>query len=236
MIEFQSKPERMMPLRMMVYKGLLYQHLIKTGAINASKKLPQILPVVIYNGKSRWRFSTSYHDIIENYADELSQLSAKESFLLIETNRIPLEKLDGEEMIRTRNFVSRIFKLEQAEKKDDIIDVMTGIYVWLQERGNDEFSDRLMRWFNRVLKAGNPKLETVDSKNFAEVKHMLAETMENWRNEARAEGRQEGLEKGREEGIEKGILKTAREFKQLGVDIQTIIKATGLSKEQINEL
>ena len=41
---------------------------------------------------------------------------------------------------------------------------------------------------------------------------------------------------GKEEGIEEGTKNTARNFKNLGVDIETIMKATGLSEEEVNSL
>jgi predicted transposase/invertase (TIGR01784 family) len=37
-------------------------------------------------------------------------------------------------------------------------------------------------------------------------------------------------------GIEKGIKETAKKLKNMGLNIEDIIKATGLSKKQIEEL
>jgi hypothetical protein len=52
----------------------------------------------------------------------------------------------------------------------------------------------------------------------------------------REEGREEGRIEGREEGIEIGREETAQSLKRLGVSIDTIIQATGLSKERIEKL
>lgn len=43
----------------------------------------------------------------------------------------------------------------------------------------------------------------------------------------------EKLEQGREEGREEERLEIAKNMKAIGIDIDTIIKATGLNKEQI---
>ena len=43
-------------------------------------------------------------------------------------------------------------------------------------------------------------------------------------------------EEGMLEGMEKGIAETARKFKKLGVDISTIVAATGLSADEIEKL
>lgn len=52
----------------------------------------------------------------------------------------------------------------------------------------------------------------------------------------RAEGREEGRAEGREEGREKERYSIARNLKQLGASEEVIIKATGLSSEEINKL
>ena len=49
-------------------------------------------------------------------------------------------------------------------------------------------------------------------------------------------GRQQGERIGREQGEKAGIYKTAKKFKELGIDVGTIQKATGLSAEEIASL
>ena len=46
----------------------------------------------------------------------------------------------------------------------------------------------------------------------------------------------EGVEKGVEKGVKKGKLETAKNLKGLGVKIETISKATGLSLDELNRL
>ena len=49
-------------------------------------------------------------------------------------------------------------------------------------------------------------------------------------------GRQQGERIGREQGEKAGIYKTASNLKELGIDVGTIQKATGLSAEEIASL
>ena len=46
----------------------------------------------------------------------------------------------------------------------------------------------------------------------------------------------DGIEEGKKEGKKEGIAQTARRFKAAGVSLDIIIKATGLSKEEIQKL
>lgn len=54
LLEFQSHPDPWMALRVLVYVGLLYQHLIRENQISANNKLPPVFPLVLYNGDARW--------------------------------------------------------------------------------------------------------------------------------------------------------------------------------------
>ncbi|MCQ2176759.1 MAG: hypothetical protein MJY41_02330, partial [Bacteroidales bacterium] len=60
------------------------------------------------------------------------------------------------------------------------------------------------------------------------------------REEGLAEGLEQGLEQGQKQGLKQGLeqgqRESARNFKCLGVDIEIICKATGLSKEQVEAL
>ena len=47
------------------------------------------------------------------------------------------------------------------------------------------------------------------------------------------EGRQEGLQEGRQEGLQEGRISVARNLKALGLSIETIVQASGLSIEDI---
>ena len=57
---------------------------------------------------------------------------------------------------------------------------------------------------------------------------------------AERKGREEGLAEGIAKGVEKGEweekLRNAKSFKDLGVDVEKISKATGLTKEEIERL
>ncbi|MDP3176281.1 MAG: hypothetical protein Q8M76_00170, partial [Spirochaetaceae bacterium] len=51
-----------------------------------------------------------------------------------------------------------------------------------------------------------------------------------------AEARREGITEGKAEGLAEGKAETARRLRELGADLEIIIQATGLSKEEIEAL
>ena len=50
------------------------------------------------------------------------------------------------------------------------------------------------------------------------------------------EGMEKGLAEGMEKGMQKGIYTVARNMKQMGLSLEDITKATGLSEKEIAEL
>ena len=50
------------------------------------------------------------------------------------------------------------------------------------------------------------------------------------------EGMEKGMEKGKFEGIKEGIREVALRLKQLGMDMQSIMQATGLTESEIQAL
>ncbi len=61
------------------------------------------------------------------------------------------------------------------------------------------------------------------------------EAKEKWRRDYLS-GLDESWNDGREKGREEGITQTVKDFKAAGVSIDIIIKATGLSEEEIQKL
>ena len=54
-VEFQSKVDRFMPLRMNTYCSLLLEQLIRQKRLATDGRLPSVIPIVIYNGSGRWK-------------------------------------------------------------------------------------------------------------------------------------------------------------------------------------
>ncbi|MBO8448179.1 MAG: hypothetical protein IAC29_02770, partial [Bacteroidetes bacterium] len=48
--------------------------------------------------------------------------------------------------------------------------------------------------------------------------------------------REDGIEIGIEQGIERGVEKVAKELKSMGIPVETIAAASGLSREDVERL
>ncbi|KYH23747.1 hypothetical protein CLTEP_28290 [Clostridium tepidiprofundi DSM 19306] len=66
--------------------------------------------------------------------------------------------------------------------------------------------------------------------------HERANMISSAREEGIKEGIEKGIKKGIEKGIKEGIFKTAKNLLVMGMDEDTVSKATGLSVEEIKNL
>ena len=73
-------------------------------------------------------------------------------------------------------------------------------------------------------------------KAYRDVKNSIDTALEKGREEGRAEGREEGRAEGRAEGRVEGVIQVARKLLDAGMDVDTIMKMTDLSKGEIEKL
>ena len=77
-------------------------------------------------------------------------------------------------------------------------------------------------------------------KAYRDLKNSLDTALRQGRAEGHAKGLEEGLKQGHAKGLEEGRteekMEMAKNLKSLGVDVKTIMKASGLTEEQIERL
>ncbi|MYM95300.1 Rpn family recombination-promoting nuclease/putative transposase [Duganella vulcania] len=115
LLEFQSRSDHWMALRMQVYVGLLYQDLIKRQEVPETGRLPPVFPLVLYNGKRRWKASLNLAGLITAVPAEIQHLQPAQSYLLIDQQRLPVAALAMFE-----NLVATAFRIERLATEQDI--------------------------------------------------------------------------------------------------------------------
>lgn len=93
--EHQSKPDELMPLRILKYTcNIIDDHLAKhkKALKGKAKKLPLIYPMVIYHGKTPYGHTTDIHDMVDAPKDLVEQYFLK-PFHLIDLGQIEDERL-----------------------------------------------------------------------------------------------------------------------------------------------
>ena len=85
-IEFQSDVDETLPVRIMSYFSLLYLYLLANKNLEywQEKKLPAVLPIVLYNGKDIWNVPKNVESMFKDTHKELERFIPKLSYYFID--------------------------------------------------------------------------------------------------------------------------------------------------------
>ena len=247
LLEFQSRVDARMSIRMLHYVACFYDHLLKTGVTTLRRGLPPILPIVLYNGGRRWSAATDVCDLIRPKPPAFwDPYQPHLRYYLIDEGAYGPEQLAA-----IGSALSGVFEIETAASDHRALQAaVERLAVSLRRDPNRERLDRLItRWLKRHLQRLGAAVDLERIHSLVEDQSMLAENLEHWarrereagrlegREAGRLEGREEGRVEGEQLGAEKTRLETARNLLKLGVlsDVQ-IAQVTGLSGEQVRAL
>ena len=197
LLEFQSSADAWMALRVMVYVGLLYQDLIKTGEAAAPGRLPAVFPIVIYNGEAAWSARRDVAELVEPLPGGLTAYRPSLRYHLLD---------EGQTLVRaTDNTVTDIIEIESAPDPDQVQAIIARIAKRLAGPQNTELRRALAVWIRRVvLQRLAPEADLPPATELAEVQAMLSGNVIPWNQRALEKGLRQGREEGREEGRVEG--------------------------------
>ena len=208
LLEFQSEPDAWMALRMMVYVGLLSQHLVREGELHDGL-LPPVVPIVLYNGATPWSPVTDVADCFGPSLPGLEAYRPRLLYHLVDEARLKLHPLQ-----EVRNLAEALFHLERSRTPPDIFEVMRALGAVLQGPENQPLRRTITIWLRLLLRRKAPRAnmaEIDDINDLLEGDTMLEQTIERWFDEAtlkgEQKGRQKGLQEGRQEGRQEGLQK-----------------------------
>ena len=178
-----------MSVRIMTYVGLLYQDLIRTKQLTGEKKIPPVLPVVLYNGDAPWTAATDISHLVQEIPGGLSRYRPSLEYLLLSEREYQDETLKS-----LKNLVAALFRLENSRGPEQLLHVVTNLLEWLSGSKQDSLRRAFTVWFSRVLFPSRfadadqrPSIEELH-----EVKTMLAERVKEWNKESMERGMQQG--------------------------------------------
>ena len=232
LLEFQSKVDRFMGIRVLNYLSNFYLDYIATqrAAKKRIRKLPAIFPIVLYNGKRQWTAKEQIAELIEA-EPSLGAFALHFQYLLINERTYSKEQL-----LKIRNIVSTLFL---AEGHYGINLLETELLNLYDNEADKQAVSLFLNWFRQLAVHG--KVPPVDYARLdyvyrtkEEVHTMLVEALAQERKniyqagvaEGKVEGKMEGEVKGQQEAlltvVESRFQLTAAEYRQVTEQIGKI--------------
>lgn len=246
LIEFQSTVDHWMAVRIMTYVGLLYQDLIKTGAVKNGGLLPPVFPLVLYNGHGAWTARREIAELIVPTSPVLTKYRPNLSYFLVDEGRISQEKLTGDSP------AAFLVRMERSDAPEDLRQAIRSFRSIYGGQRHLSLRRALTVWIRRsLLHRLMPQEPLPELNDLEEVEAMLAERVtewtEKWKMDGLAEGLAEGRRKGRVEGQEEGrkegeisgrsamlIRQLSKRFGQDAVDVHVQNRLRAASQEQLD--
>lgn len=196
LLEFQSTVDWMMPVRMDTYVMLLYQDLVKSGIVKRGDRLPPVLPIVLYNGRSPWIAPRDVSDLIAPIPVALNRYRPRMHYWLIDVVRY-----GDAELKSMRNLVAALCRLEKSQTSEEIRNVLKHLLDWLKAPEQLSLRRAFTVMLGRVLLPRRVPGQVIPELNdLKEVDAMLAETVKEWTKEWERAGRLAGHLAGHQEG------------------------------------
>ena len=209
-IENQTSLDRDMILRVISYDGATYKNQI------GNEHIYPVFTIVIYWGKNEWKAPTTLKERIE-CPEEIVDIVSDYKFKLIDMERLSDEEIDRFRddfkfiagiLSKKRDYRPHDLDIKHPEEVLDLLDAVLG-------------DDRFKKMKSEIVRIKEEGRE-VDMCEFLD--------------ELEKRGIEQGIEQGMEKGEEQATFRIAKNFKDSKVDIEIIVKATGLTKEQIEAL
>ena len=205
-LEFQSTIERFMAVRVHTYVGHLYQDLIRAQQLAGKDRVPEVLPIVLYNGERVWRAPRDLASLIERGSWPLEHYRPHVRYLLIDERRVRTNERGS-----SKNLAAVLFQIENSKTEQELRTIVGSLRELLRGPQHAELRRAFSVWISEVIL---PRVRGTPSRSIEDLEEtysMLSETIKkwkaDWRREGLREGRMEGRREGRREGLEKGLHK-----------------------------
>lgn len=227
LFEHQSKPDHWMIFRLLCYMTNLWREFIEQNP--EAKRLPVVLPAVLYHGKRKWSAPRSLAEILEapegleryipDFAYELYDLRDYEDERLLLGDAMALGVVlylmkhifdddYGERFVEAAKYLG---KIDDQKVQLEFLEWMLR-YTYQARDDREEYIDR--------------GLDALENENGRRMAVTIAERL---RQEGRLEGRLEGKLEGRKEGRDELILKLLKKrFGHLSPAIKRKLSESGV--------
>lgn len=210
LFEHKSYPDKAIAIQLLKYMAEIWGMKMKKEEVNG---LPIVIPLVVYHGKSKWRFPLhlgAFLNGFEEMPQHVKEYLPNFHYLLYDLSDYSDEEIKGNAQLRIMLKLLRDVATKSTEEFLRSFYEASHALIEIEDKQKGiEFFEITLRYvFNAVRDLTKKDMEQIVRQiettfpEGSEVAMTLADIL-------REEGMQEGLEKGRQEGASQALAKTA---------------------------
>lgn len=221
LFEHKSYPAPEITFQILRYIVRVWDLKLKQG----EKKLPLIIPLVIYHSQQKWNIGLKLRDITEEIPEGLDIYFPDFEYLLYDLSSYSDEEIKGYGIMRVYiEIIRSIYRGDFEERVYEAVEVLEKLE---DQKTSMEYFESVMRYI----------LEVKEGIEVSEIKEMVSQISAEKGEKVMTIAeklRQEGIKEGIKEGKKKRDIEIALNMLKIGIDIEKIAEATNLDKEKIN--
>ena len=194
LFEAQSTVDWRMPVRILLETALIYEELAKDPEVRKRRKLPPVLPIVVYIGAKPWDAPTHLEEMLTEEAKAFLPFALGHEFLLVS------EAEEAKALTRADTPRTAGLRLRYARDRAEFDEALVMLRELLPE--DSPARRALVEWVRSSMIEEGAKEE--EMAKLRELEDLASPVVETWWAAERREARRKGLEEGRREGRRQG--------------------------------
>ena len=143
LFEHKSAPETLIGMQILRYMAMQWRDLYEQARI-PGKRLPPILPIVIYQGQENWKPRTSFQDLVEAPSDPFKPYIPDFVFAFFDVRDIDRDKVQDNVLLK---FYTEIIKLQNDPKVKEVpSSLVQGLLESMEQRTAQEYIEIFFKY------------------------------------------------------------------------------------------
>lgn len=193
LFEHKGHQEPLVGMQILRYMALQWKEMLDQGQV-PGKKLPPIIPIVIYQGRESWQVRSSFQDLVDMPSEEFKYFIPDFSFAFFNIGQIDERKVQQNVILKF--YVAIIKSLDSPELRKLLPRLIQGLYESLETRTGLEYIEIFLKYLVKST-------EVVSKEDYANALAKLPEGGERIMNTLAEEWKREGYEEAEYEFLQK---------------------------------
>ena len=201
LFEHKSSPDKLTAFQVLRYMVKIWELVLKQGQFHT--RLPIIVPLVIYHGRSPWNIDTGFKHLFHVPDGYFEAYVPDFEYLLYDISHFTDEEIKGAVILKASLLTMKyVFRPELGKQLEKIFGLFKDLT--LKETGL-EYLETLLRYLVNATDTIKKDDIARAIQSIPEGDKIMPTIAEQWKKEGFEEGIQQGIQQGIRQGIQEGI-------------------------------